>query len=119
MAGLEQPSKGDARPAPDITVGLLAQEPVLDESQTVLGNVPAGVADTDALLARYTDITTRLADEYSDELMGRSNWTTATLGISTPVSSRPWTRCAARHRTPTFEASPEGNAAGSRGADCC
>ena len=68
-AGFEQPSNGDARPAPDISVGLLAQEPVLDESHNVLGNVRAGVADTEALLARYTDITTRLADDYSDALM--------------------------------------------------
>ncbi len=69
MAGFEQPSNGDARSAPDISVGLLAQEPVLDESHNVLGNVRAGVADTEALLARYTDITTRLADDYSDALM--------------------------------------------------
>jgi len=69
MAGLEQPSNGDARPAPNVSVGLLPQEPVLDESQTVLGNVRAGVADTEALLARYTEITARLADDYSDELI--------------------------------------------------
>jgi ATPase subunit of ABC transporter with duplicated ATPase domains len=69
MAGLEQPSNGDARPAPNVSVGLLPQEPVLDESQTVLGNVLAGVADTEALLARYTEITARLADDYSDELI--------------------------------------------------
>ncbi|HUH69002.1 MAG TPA: energy-dependent translational throttle protein EttA [Mycobacterium sp.] len=69
MAGLEQPSNGDARLAPDVSVGLLAQEPVLDETQTVLGNIRAAVADTEALLARYGEITTCLADEVSDELM--------------------------------------------------
>jgi ATP-binding cassette ChvD family protein len=69
MAGLEQPSNGDARPAPDISVGVLAQEPMLDESKTVLGNVRDGAADTDALLTRYTEITTRLAKDYSDELL--------------------------------------------------
>ena len=69
MAGLEQPSNGDARAAPGISVGLLAQEPILDESQTVLGNVRDGVADIEALLARYTEITTRLAEDYRDELM--------------------------------------------------
>jgi ATP-binding cassette ChvD family protein len=69
MAGLEQPSNGDARPAPSASVGLLAQEPVLDDSKTVLGNVRDGVADTEALLARYTEITTRLASDYSDELI--------------------------------------------------
>ncbi len=69
MAALQRPSNGDARPAPHISVGLLPQEPALDETKTVLGNVRDGVADTEALLARYTDVTTRLADDYSDELM--------------------------------------------------
>ena len=69
MAGLVQPSNGEARLAPDVTVGLLAQEPVLDESKTVLGNVREGVADTEALLVRYTEITARLAEDYSDEMI--------------------------------------------------
>jgi ATPase subunit of ABC transporter with duplicated ATPase domains len=63
MAGLERPSNGDARPAPDISVGWLPQEPVLDEYKTVLGTVRDGVADTEAMLARYTEITTRLAHD--------------------------------------------------------
>jgi ATP-binding cassette ChvD family protein len=74
MAGLAHPSNGDARPAPGISVGLLAQEPVLDEHQTVLGNVRGGVAETEALLARYTQITTRLAEDYSDELIAEMGW---------------------------------------------
>ena len=69
MAGLEPPTNGDARPAPDVSVGWLPQEPVLDEHKTVLGNVRDGVADIEALLARYAEITTRLSDDYSDELM--------------------------------------------------
>ena len=69
IAGLEQPSNGAARLAPNASVGLLAQEPVLDETQTVLGNIRGAVADTEALLARYDEITTRLASEFSDELM--------------------------------------------------
>jgi ATP-binding cassette ChvD family protein len=74
MAGLQRPSDGEARVAPNATVGLLAQEPVLDESKTVLGNVRDAVADTDALLARYTQITTRLADDCSDQLMAEMGW---------------------------------------------
>jgi ATP-binding cassette ChvD family protein len=74
MAGLQQPSNGEARSAPDATVGLLAQEPVLDESKTVLGNVRDAVANTEALLARYTAITARLAEDYSDELMAEMGW---------------------------------------------
>ncbi|AGP66685.1 ABC transporter-like protein [Mycobacterium intracellulare subsp. yongonense 05-1390] len=69
MAGLKQPSNGDGRLAPDVSVGLLAQEPVLDETQNVLDNIRAAVADTDALLAHFGEITAALADEASDELM--------------------------------------------------
>jgi ATP-binding cassette ChvD family protein len=69
MAGLEKPSNGNARAAPAISVGLLPQEPVLDENKTVLGNVRDGVADTEALLTRYNEVTTRLAEDYSDELI--------------------------------------------------
>ena len=74
MAGLERPSNGDARLAPEVSVGLLAQEPVLDETQTVLGNIRAALADTEALLARYGEVTARLADEVSDGLMAEMGW---------------------------------------------
>lgn len=69
MAGLEQPSKGEARLAPDVSVGLLAQEPVLDETQTVQGNIRAAVADTEILLDRYGEVTVQLAENTSDELI--------------------------------------------------
>jgi ATP-binding cassette ChvD family protein len=69
MAGLEQPSNGDARLFPGFTVGLLSQEPVLDESKTVLGNVEEGVADVKALLERYNEIAEKMATDYSDELL--------------------------------------------------
>jgi ATP-binding cassette ChvD family protein len=69
MAGLEQPSNGDARLMPGFTVGMLGQEPVLDESKTVLGNVEEGVADVKALLAEYNQIAEKMATDYSDELL--------------------------------------------------
>src|ERR1700716_1685418 len=69
MAGKEQPSNGDARLMPGFTVGLLDQEPVLDESKTVLGNVEDGVAETKALLERYNEIAELMATDYSDELL--------------------------------------------------
>jgi ATP-binding cassette ChvD family protein len=69
MAGKEQPSNGDARLMPGFTVGLLDQEPALDESKTVLGNVEDGVAETKALLDRYNEIAEQLATDYSDELL--------------------------------------------------
>src|ERR1700743_3684700 len=55
MAGIEQPSNGEPRLMPGFTVGLLAQEPGLDESKSVLGNVEEGVAATKALLDRYNE----------------------------------------------------------------
>ncbi len=69
MAGVEQPSNGEARLMPGFTVGLLEQEPKLDDAKTVLGNVEEGVAGTKALLDRYNQIAEQLATEYSDELL--------------------------------------------------
>src|SRR6266446_2303436 len=69
MAGIQQPSNGDARLMPGFTVGLLDQEPALDESKTVLGNVEDGVAETKALLQRYNQIAEQMATDYSDELL--------------------------------------------------
>ena len=69
MAGLEHPSNGDARLFPGFTVGLLSQEPRLDENKTVLGNVQDGVADTKALLDEYNEIAEKMATDYSDELL--------------------------------------------------
>jgi len=54
MAGLEQPSNGEATLAPGVSVGILLQEPPLDETKTVLGNVEQGVAAAKAMLARFT-----------------------------------------------------------------
>ncbi|MDT0320511.1 energy-dependent translational throttle protein EttA [Streptomyces millisiae] len=68
MAGLEQPSNGDAFLAPGATVGILLQEPPLDESKTVLENVQQGVAATKAKLDRFNEIAEQMATEYTDEL---------------------------------------------------
>ena len=69
MAGVEQPSNGDARLMPGFTVGLLDQEPRLDESKTVLANVEDGVAETKRLLNEYNEIAEKMATDYSDELL--------------------------------------------------
>jgi ATP-binding cassette ChvD family protein len=69
MAGREQPSNGEARLMPGFTVGLLDQEPELDEAKTVLGNVEDGVAETKALLDRYNEIAELMATDYSDALL--------------------------------------------------
>jgi ATP-binding cassette ChvD family protein len=69
MAGLEQPSNGEARLMPGYTVGMLQQEPPLNEEKTVLGNVQEGVAETMAMLERYNEIAEQMATDYSDELL--------------------------------------------------
>src|SRR5450432_140196 len=69
MAGVEQPSNGDARLMPGFTVGILDQEPALNEAKTVLGNVEEGVAATKALLDQYNAIAEKMATDYSDDLL--------------------------------------------------
>jgi ATP-binding cassette ChvD family protein len=69
MAGLDQPTNGEARLMPGYSVGLLAQEPPLTEGKTVLGNIEEAVADTKAKLARFNEIAEKMATDYSDELM--------------------------------------------------
>jgi ATP-binding cassette ChvD family protein len=66
MAGLDQPSNGDARLAEDGTVGILLQEPPLTEGKTVLENVEEGVGDTKAKLDRFNEISAELADPDAD-----------------------------------------------------
>jgi ATP-binding cassette ChvD family protein len=66
MAGLDQPSNGDAQLTPGYTVGILQQEPELDDSKTVLENVKDGVRDTLALVDRYNAISQELADPDAD-----------------------------------------------------
>src|SRR5262245_35973774 len=69
MAGLDQPSNGDAQLSPGYSVGILLQEPPLDESKTVLENVEAGVAETKGKLDRFNEIAEQMATDYTDELM--------------------------------------------------
>ena len=66
MAGTETVSNGDATLSPGYTVGILEQEPKLDESKTVLENVEEGVAATKALVARFNEISEALADPEAD-----------------------------------------------------
>ncbi|GEB50963.1 MULTISPECIES: energy-dependent translational throttle protein EttA [Streptomyces] len=69
MAGLEQPSNGEAMLTPGYSVGILLQEPPLDESKTVLENVQDGVAETKQKVDRYNEIAEQMATDYTDELM--------------------------------------------------
>ena len=69
MAGLEHANNGDAFLAPGATVGMLQQEPPLNESKTVLGNVEEGVGPIKQKLDRYNAVAEKMATEYTDELM--------------------------------------------------
>ncbi len=66
MAGVEHVSNGEAYLSPGYTVGMLAQEPILDETKTVLGNVQDGVAGTMAMLQRFNDISAEMASPDAD-----------------------------------------------------
>ncbi|MDN5859970.1 MAG: energy-dependent translational throttle protein EttA [Pseudonocardia sp.] len=69
MAGIEQPDNGDAQLAPGATVGILLQEPPLNEEKSVLGNVEEGLGEIKRQLDRYNAIAEQMATDYSDELM--------------------------------------------------
>ncbi|MHB0928551.1 MAG: energy-dependent translational throttle protein EttA [Candidatus Nanopelagicales bacterium] len=66
MAGVEHVSNGEAYLSPGYTVGMLAQEPILDETKDVLGNVQDGVAGTMAMLQRFNDISAEMASPDAD-----------------------------------------------------
>ncbi|CAL9595000.1 energy-dependent translational throttle protein EttA [Streptomyces collinus] len=69
MAGIEQPSNGDAFLTPGYTVGILLQEPPLTEDKTVLENVQEGVAGIKGKLDRFNEIAEQMATDYTDALM--------------------------------------------------
>ncbi|MCT1691698.1 energy-dependent translational throttle protein EttA [Brevibacterium sp. p3-SID960] len=66
MAGIDQPSNGEARLSPGYSVGILLQEPPLNEDKTVLGNVEEGVGSIKAKLDRYNEISEEMADPDAD-----------------------------------------------------
>ena len=66
MAGLDQPSNGEARLSPEYSVGILLQEPPLNEEKTVLGNVEEGVDEIKAKLDRFNEISALMAEPDAD-----------------------------------------------------
>jgi ATP-binding cassette ChvD family protein len=66
MAGLQQPSNGEAYLSPGYTVGILMQEPKLDETKTVLENVQEGVAETMEMVRRFNEISEEMANPDAD-----------------------------------------------------
>lgn len=74
MAGLDKPNNGDAFLATGATVGILQQEPPLNEDKTVRGNVEEGMGDIKIKLDRFNEVAELMATDYTDELteeMGR------------------------------------------------
>jgi sulfate-transporting ATPase len=69
MAGIDSEFEGEARPQAGIKIGYLEQEPQLDESKDVRGNVEEGVADTLKLINRFNEISDRFAEPLDDEEM--------------------------------------------------
>jgi energy-dependent translational throttle protein EttA len=68
MAGRDEDYRGEAQLGVNRTVGLLEQEPELDESKDVKGNVEEGVAETKALLDRFNELSMNYSDETADEM---------------------------------------------------
>ncbi|MEY4961662.1 MAG: energy-dependent translational throttle protein EttA [Actinomycetota bacterium] len=66
MAGLDTPSNGEARLSPGFSVGILMQEPPLNEEKTVLGNVEEAVGDLKAKIDRFNEISAELANPDAD-----------------------------------------------------
>jgi ATP-binding cassette ChvD family protein len=69
MAGVDKEFLGEARPHPALKIGYLAQEPQLDESKDVKGNVEEGVGAVKALLRRFEEISAKFAEPLEDDAM--------------------------------------------------
>ncbi|MEY2695729.1 MAG: energy-dependent translational throttle protein EttA, partial [Actinomycetota bacterium] len=66
MAGMDVPSNGEARLSPGFSVGILMQEPPLNEEKTVLGNVEEAVAELKGKIDRFNEISAELANPDAD-----------------------------------------------------
>lgn len=71
MAGEDTDYIGEARPQPGIKIGYLPQEPHLDPTKDVRGNVEIGIAETKALLDRFNEISMKFAEPMSDDEMNK------------------------------------------------
>src|ERR671923_1680665 len=71
MAGVDKDYLGEARPLPGTRIGYLPQEPSLDPTKDVRGNVLEGVKQQQALLDQFNEISARFAEPMDDEQMNR------------------------------------------------
>jgi ATPase subunit of ABC transporter with duplicated ATPase domains len=127
MAGLDDGYTGEARLTPASRSAMLEQEPQLDPTKDVKGNVMDGVAEVQGLLDRYNEVMAMWADPDADyEKIGAlqaepggQDRRRRRQRASTATSRSPWTRCAARPATPTSPSSPVARSAAWRCAACC
>lgn len=126
MAGLDQPSNGEARLSPGYSVGILMQEPPLNEEKTVLGNVEEGLGEIKAKVDRFNQISVEMAEEGADfdalmEEMGKLqeeiDHADAWDLDSQLEQAMDALRCP--RRTPTSPSCPVVSVAASRCASCC
>jgi len=71
MAGVDKEFDGEAIPMPNMRIGLLSQEPQLDDDKDVRGNVVQGVGETMALIARFNEISEKFAEPMDDDAMNK------------------------------------------------
>ena len=126
MAGVEKDYIGTARPAPGISIGYLPQEPTLDPTKTVLGNVEQAVAPLRALLTRFDadQRPARRADRRrrDGQAPGRTGQRPgrdrggAGVGPRPQAGDRHGRHAAPARATPTWPRSPAANGGGSRSA---
>jgi sulfate-transporting ATPase len=115
MAGVDQEYRGEAALAPGASVGLLEQEPQLDDSKDVLGNVQEGVAETKALLDRFNELAANYSEDTAEEF-GRIQAQIEAADAWSLDTQLEYAMDALRLPPP---GSPAGSAAGWRSAGCC
>ena len=121
MAGIDTEFDGVAQLAPNATVGLLEQEPELDPSKDVHGNVEDGVAEVRALLDRFNELSMNYSDETADEFASDAGADRRGRRLEPRHDARDRDGRAALPAapTPTSRRSPAASAAASRSAGCC
>ena len=131
IAGKDTDFQGDVHLTPGYTIGHLEQEPVLDETKTVIDIVREGVQPVMDLLKEYEDVNNKFADP--ECWRTRTRWKSSTPakacsrtklrppapGRSTRSWKWPWTPCAAPSRMPRSACFPGVNAAAWPCAACC
>jgi energy-coupling factor transporter ATP-binding protein EcfA2 len=126
IAGQDNDYTGEISRSPGYTVGLLEQEPKLDESKTVIEVVKEAVKPIVDLMARYDEVNAKFAEP--ERTSRRSSPSRPSCGISStrsmPGTSRAtwrsrWTRCAVRRAILQLKCCPVANVAASLSPACC